>query len=132
MPGIVGSLVAQGSVVVGAVVVDVVVVVVGSGSPVTVPITQYNWLVSRLGQIIPGLSCCKSLTESPQLLAKLEHVAPESAVVEKSHETARRFRATAMAGIAPIVRRAVKYIILHNYLVLIKNESVSERFLLKI
>lgn len=42
------------------VVVDFVridVVLDGSSSTVPVPITQYDLLVSRLGQVIPGFSC---------------------------------------------------------------------------
>jgi hypothetical protein len=113
MPGIVGELLGAVSVV-GAdlVVVVVVVVVVLGGSSVAVPITQYDLLLSRLGQVIPGFSCWRLLTGSPQLLAKLEHVAPASAAVEKSHLTTRRVRAAPIAGTAPTARRAVKCIVL--------------------
>jgi hypothetical protein len=63
------------------VVVDVLDVVVGGGvvvggSSLTVPITQYKLLVSRLGQLIPGFNFLRSSTDSPQLLEKLSHVAP--------------------------------------------------------
>jgi hypothetical protein len=64
--GIVGKLVGAVSVVVEALVVTVVVVdVVLEGSSVAVPITQYDLLASRLGQVIPGLSCFRLSTESP-------------------------------------------------------------------
>jgi hypothetical protein len=64
--GIVGKLVGAVSMVVEALVVTVVVVdVVLEGSSVAVPITQYDLLVSRLGQVIPGLSCFRLSTESP-------------------------------------------------------------------
>lgn len=69
MPGIAGSLVGSGTLVVVVVVVEVVgrvvvllvvvvVVVVGSGLPVTVPLTQYT-----------GFNALRSSTERPQLLA---------------------------------------------------------------
>jgi hypothetical protein len=108
MPGITGVLGAGGAVVVvvGAVVVlvvvgvvvgvgcGVVVVVLGvvvGGSSVTVPITQYSWLALRVpGQVVPGFSSWKSATDSPQLLAKLSHVAPGSGGVAKSQTTPRR------------------------------------------
>lgn len=73
-----------------------------------VPITQYNLLVSRPGKVMLGSSCVRASTESPQLLAKLEHVAPTSAVVEKSHSTARGERAAAIAGTSPMVGRCVR------------------------
>jgi hypothetical protein len=79
--------------------------VVLDGSSLTVPITQYDLLLSRVGQVIPGFSCWRFSTESPQELAKLEHVAPASAVVAKSQLTARWLRTAAIAGDAPRAKR---------------------------
>jgi hypothetical protein len=107
----VGELLGAVLVVVVDVVVAVSVVLVVVGSPVMVPITQYDWLVSRLGQLIPGFSCWRVSTDSPQLLAKLEQVAPASAVVEKSQSTARRDRAAAIPGTMPAMRMYVKYML---------------------
>lgn len=50
-------------------------VVVGRSS-VLVPITQYSLLVSRPGQVTPGFHFMKSVTDAPQLAAKLSQVAP--------------------------------------------------------
>lgn len=47
------------------VVVFVVVEVVLEGSSVAVPITQYDLLASRSGQVIPGFSCLRLPTDSP-------------------------------------------------------------------
>lgn len=73
-------------------VVLLVVVVVGSGSSVTVPITQYDLLVSSAGQVIPEFNFWRSSTESPQLLAKVAQVSLLLGVVEKAQSTARRER----------------------------------------
>jgi hypothetical protein len=126
----VGELLGADSVVVGLVAVVVVLVDGVLGSSVTVPTTQYDLLVSRLGQVIPGFSFWRSLTESPQLLEKLEHVAPASAVVEKSQVTARGARAAPIAGTTPTARRAVRCIALGLKLDYIENESVSGSLLL--
>lgn len=56
---------------------------------VTVPITQYAFVISSPGQIIPGFSLWRSSTESPQLLAKVAHVSPVLAVVSNPQSTAR-------------------------------------------
>lgn len=123
IPGIVGSLLAAGWVVVvfEVVVFEVVVVVVVVvfdvvdvvlvGSSVAVPIIQYDFVVSRPGQVMPGFNFFRSATESPQLLAKLAHVAPLSGAVEKSHSTARGFRTAAIAGAIPKARRTFKCIL---------------------
>lgn len=106
-PGIVGELLGAAAVVVveeDVVVVEVLevvdvmeavlwdVVVVGSGSLVTVPITQYDLLVSSAGQVIPGFNFWRSSTESPQLLAKVAQVSLLPGAVEKAQSTARRER----------------------------------------
>lgn len=69
MPGIVGELVGTSAVVVvmvlgvgtedlDVVVEDIVVVdMVLDASSLTVPMTQYDLVVSRSGQVIPGFSC---------------------------------------------------------------------------
>lgn len=88
------------------VVVDFVEVeVVLDGSSLTVPITQYDLLLSRVGQVIPGFSCWRFSTESPYELAKLEYVAPVSAVIAKSQLTAQWLRTAAIAGAAPRAKR---------------------------
>jgi hypothetical protein len=61
-------------VVVAGVVVATEVEVV-TGSSVTVPMTQYSLLKSRLGQLIPGFNCLSSSIDIPQLAAKLSQVA---------------------------------------------------------
>jgi hypothetical protein len=111
-------------VVVLAAVVDVVL----EGSSVAVTITQYDLLVSRFGQVIPGFSCWRVLTESAQLLAKLVYVAPASAVVEKSQSTARRVRTAAMAGTTPTTRRVVRCIILDLCWDYAENGKRQQRF----
>lgn len=87
------------------------VVLDGSSSTVPVPTTQYDLLVSRLGQVIPGFSCWSFSTDSPQEAAKLEHVAPASAVVAKSQLTARSLRTAAIAEAVPRTNRWVKRIV---------------------
>jgi hypothetical protein len=64
-------------------------VVVG-GSLLTVPIMQYSSSASTSGQLMPGFNFVRSSTDMPQLAAKLSHVAPLSAFVEKSQSTPRR------------------------------------------
>lgn len=84
------------------------------GSAVTVPMTQYFLLVSRLGQLMPGFNDWSLSTERPQLLAKLAHVAPLSAVVEKEQVTARREgtpEARRICGRNPATRRCVSCIL---------------------
>lgn len=75
-------------VVAGVVVATEVDVVIGSS--VTVPITQYSLLESRLGQLIPGFNCLSSSIDIAQLAAKVSQVAPSSATVENAQSTARR------------------------------------------
>jgi hypothetical protein len=80
-------------VVAGVIVADVVVateVVVVIGSSVTVPITQYSLLKSRVGQLIPGFNRSSSSIVMAQMAAKLSQVAPLSAVAENAQSTARR------------------------------------------
>lgn len=99
-----------------------VTAVVGSGSSLTVPITQYDLLVSRPGQLIPGLTFLRSSTDIPQLSAKLAQVSPLPGGIEKAQSTARRDRVTVLAKTIPgkspaAARRRVKCIpcILKNY-----------------
>lgn len=122
MLGAVTVVVVDLLVVVGFVVVEVEVVL--DRSSVAVPITQYDLLASRSGQEIPGFSCLRLSTDSPQLLAKLEHVSPASAVVEKSQSTARGVRAAVVAGIAPAARVAVRRIVLGLVLSYIGSKNV--------
>jgi hypothetical protein len=75
---------------------------------------------------MPGFSFCKSVTDSPQLLEKLAHVAPASAVVAKSQLTARGARAAPIAGTAPTARRAVRCIVRGLNLGFVEKESLSE------
>jgi hypothetical protein len=109
----------------------VVVEVVQDGSSVTVPITRYDLMASRSGQEIPGFSYFRLSTDNPQLLAKLEHVSSASAVVEKSQLTARGFRAAAVAGIAPVVRIAVRRIVLGLVLSYIGSKNARKYFISK-
>jgi hypothetical protein len=110
----VGELLGAVLVVVVVVAVDVVlvrVVLVLVGSSVTVPITQYNLLVSRPGQVIPGFSCWRPSTDSPQVLAKLRQVSPLAALVVKEHSTARRESAHARPRMSPAAAKSVSCII---------------------
>lgn len=67
------------------VVVDVVVVV----SSVNVPTTQYSLLVSRSGQVIPGLSPTRLSSVSRQSSARLWQVSPLLTGVVKMQSTLR-------------------------------------------
>jgi hypothetical protein len=131
VPGMVGELLGADSVVVGLVAVVVVLMDGVLGSSVAVPITQYDLLVSRLGQAILGFSFCRSLIGSPHALAKLEHVAPASAVVEKSKLTARGTRAAPIAGTIPMARIAMRCIVWDLKLDYIENKSISGSLLLR-
>lgn len=117
MPGMVGELIGADEVVVvvvASVVVKVVVVsVVLEPLSVSVPITQYNLLVSRLGQEILGFSCWSSATDSPQVLAKLSQVSDLVAVVVKEHSTPRRERAKTKPGMSPAAARCASCILLN-------------------
>jgi hypothetical protein len=109
----------------------VVVEVVQDGSSVTVPITQYDLLTSRSGQEIPGFSYFRLSTDSPQLLAKLEHVSTASALMQKSQLTAWGVRAAAVAGIAPVARIAVRRIVLDLVLSYIGGKNAREYYISK-
>jgi phosphosulfolactate phosphohydrolase-like enzyme len=86
--------------------VEVVVVsVVPGGSSMTLPMTQNEPLGSRLGQVIPGFNSCNLVTDSPQELAKLSHVAPLPGVVANRQSTARRDRANPSPGTSPATSR---------------------------
>jgi hypothetical protein len=85
----------------------------GVGALVTSPMTQYDRLVSMLGQVMPGFSFFNSSRDNPQLLAKSSHVTPKSALVSKEQSTPRARMeeavATTAAGI-PVARRSVSCI----------------------
>ncbi|KAL2820422.1 hypothetical protein BJX63DRAFT_380757 [Aspergillus granulosus] len=93
--------------------VVVVVSVVPGGSSVTVPMTQYDLVGSRSGQVMPGFSAWKSLTDSPHVPAKLSHVAPLPGVVSKRQSTSWRNKADASAGMSPPATRWISCIIVN-------------------
>jgi hypothetical protein len=77
--------------VVGLAIVGVLDVdVVARGSSFTLPIIQYNLLISKSGQLVPGFKFLKSSAVNPQELEKLSQLASLVGVVEKRQSTPRR------------------------------------------
>jgi hypothetical protein len=64
--------------------------VVAMGSSFTLPIIQYNLLISKRGQLVPGFNPSNSSTVNPQELEKLSQVASLVGAVENRQSTPRR------------------------------------------